>query len=123
MIDNLPLPAAHHWQFALRQTGTIVTDLADISQSLHIIATTPKGADPLRPHFGCDMWRYIDLPPAIAAPHLVRELTDAWRDWEPRITVQRIKPIIDGATITARLFFALTDGVAQSLTVQLRDGV
>jgi phage baseplate assembly protein W len=122
------IPNTHHWQARLGEIGgvatdlaDIATDLADIGQSLHVIATTPFGADPLRPDFGCDMWRYIDWPVNRAIPHVVRELTAAWRKWEPRIAVVRIVPrIVDGSWLVARLFFTIAAGLEQSLDVALR---
>lgn len=68
----------------------LVTDVEDIGQCIHIILHTPKGSDPHRPLFGCDVDQYVDYPINIAKPYLVREITDALRAWEPRIKVIRV---------------------------------
>lgn len=75
---------AQHWQPALNDDG-VVEQLADIHQSIRIIVTTPLGADPLRPEFGCGANRYLDYPVDRARPHVVREVVAAVRRWEPRV--------------------------------------
>lgn len=72
------------------RAATLVTDIDDINQCIHIIILTPKGSDPHRPLFGCDQDKYIDAPVNVVRPHLVREATDALRMWEPRIIVERV---------------------------------
>ena len=69
----------------------------DVAQCIHIILQTPKGADPLRPTFGCDAWRFIDAPLQLARPHIVREVFEALTRWEPRIKVQRV--VVQAVTI------------------------
>jgi len=64
--------------------GRVVQGYGDVEQCLVIILTTPKGSDVLRPTFGCDLWRFIDRPLNLAIPHIVREVTDAITQWEPR---------------------------------------
>jgi len=81
-------PQTPHWQLALGSEG-VVQQLGDISQSIRIILTTPKGSDPLRPDFGCDALNYLDLPLPAARPHLAREIRAALA-WEPRIRVEGI---------------------------------
>ena len=83
-------------------SGSLVTDVDDINQCIHIILHTPKSADPLRPTFGCDQDKYLDSPINIARPHLVREITDALRQWEPRIVVTRVSvELVDIAQLAA----------------------
>lgn len=77
----------------------LVTDIDDISQCIRIIVSTPKGSDPHRPLFGCDVDQYIDYPINTARPYIVREITDALRAWEPRIKVIRVR--VDVADISA----------------------
>jgi len=67
--------------------GSVVQGLGDIGQCVMIILGTPKGSDPLRPTFGCDLWHFIDMPLTLAVPHVVREVTEALILWEPRIKV------------------------------------
>jgi phage baseplate assembly protein W len=84
--------SASHWQLALNRPGNVVTDADDISQCIQVILTTPKGSDPLRPEFACDLWRYIDAPISQAIPHIVREAWDAIETFEPRINLISISP-------------------------------
>lgn len=81
---------AQHWQPALNNDG-VVEQLADIDQSIRIILTTPLGADPLRPEFGCGAYRYVDYPVDRARPHVVREAVAAVRRWEPRVELVRVQ--------------------------------
>ena len=67
--------------------GNAVQGIADINQCIGIILATPKGSDPLRPTFACDLWQWIDAPITVARPHLVREIVEALTKWEPRIRV------------------------------------
>lgn len=90
-------PQTPHWQLALGPDGLpygglhhgVAQQLGDISQCIRIILTTPKGSDPLRPDFGCDALKYLDMPLPTARPHLVREIRSALA-WEPRISVESV---------------------------------
>jgi len=73
------------WSLKLSAIGKVVEGPDDVDQCLQIILTTPKGADPLRPTFGADLWQYIDYPIDAAIPSLVREVTEAITLWEPRV--------------------------------------
>jgi phage baseplate assembly protein W len=67
--------------------GAVVQGFDDVNQCINIILTTPKGADYLRPTFGCDLWHFIDAPMTLALPHIVREVTESLTIWEPRVNV------------------------------------
>jgi uncharacterized protein len=67
--------------------GNVVQGVGDINQCIGIILATPKGSDPLRPTFACDLWRWIDAPITVARPNLVREIVEAITKWEPRVRV------------------------------------
>ncbi len=88
------------WSLKLGALGEVVEGVADVDQCIAIILTTPKGSDPLRPTFGADIWRYIDVPIDIARPAVVRELVDALTLWEPRITMVDVEvaPALDGTS-------------------------
>ena len=70
--------------------GNVVQGLADIDQCIRIICTTPLGTDPFRPTFGADVFKFLDLPITIVTAHVVRILTDAILQWEPRAKVLSI---------------------------------
>lgn len=67
--------------------GQVVQGIADVNQCIGIILSTPKGSDPFRPTFACDLWRLIDTPINVARPHLVREIVESITKWEPRVRV------------------------------------
>lgn len=70
--------------------GLVVTDIADIEQCIRIILETPRGSVPHRPLFGALVYQYIDAPINEARPHVVREVFQALRAWEPRIDVIKV---------------------------------
>jgi phage baseplate assembly protein W len=70
--------------------GGVVQGATDVNQCIEIILTTPKGSDPLRPTFACDLWQFIDNPINSAIPAIVREVTSALTIWEPRITLIQV---------------------------------
>lgn len=83
------------WQAALNDDG-IVTDIQDIQQCVQIILQTPKGADALRPDFGCNIWRWVDQPIHAARAHLARDIIDAVLKYEPRIRKCELQNVIIG---------------------------
>lgn len=88
------------WSLKLGAIGQVVQGVADVDQCVAIILTTPLGSDPLRPTFGCDIWRYIDHPTSESLPAIVRELTAALTLWEPRISLVSVTavPVLDTTT-------------------------
>ena len=109
---------ARNWQLALDQPGDVVADLDDINQCIRVILTTPKGTDPLRPEFACDLWRYIDYPIDRATPHIVREAWDAIETFEPRIELINITPRLgdEPSQIVVSIVWRLRDQDQQSTT-------
>lgn len=108
-----------HWQPSLTEIGAVVERVADIEQCIKIILTSPKGCDPHRPDFACDIARYLDWPLKRATPYIVREVVEALRKFEPRIVVGRITPIADaetGARLTVKITYRLADEVATEFT-------
>ena len=67
-----------------------MTGEQDIAQALHIIITTPKGSDPTRPLFGCDVNTHIDKPENIAVPLMMTAIKQAVALWEPRIDLLKV---------------------------------
>lgn len=109
---------ARDWQLAIGQPGDVVSDLDDIQQCIRVILTTPKGTDPLRPEFACDLWRYIDWPIDKAGPHLVREAWDAIETFEPRIELVSITPRLgdEASQIVLRIVWRLRGQTAKNST-------
>ncbi|MBB5017423.1 hypothetical protein HNQ59_000687 [Chitinivorax tropicus] len=107
-----------HWQPALNQPDVVEAE-ADISQSIRVILTTPKGSVPHRPQFGSNLHRYLDQPIDRALPQLVRETTEAIRDWEPRCTLIKVLPVAEGATMRIKVWWKLADGIQHETEVRL----
>ena len=101
-------------------SGMLATDVDDVNQCIHLIIFTPKGSDPLRPTFGCDQDRYIDSPINIARPHLVREITDVLRQWEPRIVVTRVSvELVDIAQLAVSIYWRFADDLMANYVTNL----
>ncbi|MGH7905015.1 MAG: GPW/gp25 family protein [Candidatus Binataceae bacterium] len=118
--------ASVDWSLKLGAIGEVVQGIADVDQCIQIILTTPKGADPLRPTFGADLWRYIDYPANAAFPALVREVTDAITRWEPRVKVLSVKGAPAGSdysqlivTVSWQLQLGAAPGPGQTTIVTL----
>lgn len=99
--------------------GAVVQGLADVNQCITIILNTPKGSDPLRPTFGCDIWQFVDAPLTRALPHIVREVTEALTIWEPRIKVIAVTAALAANGANSQYGANLT----VSVTWQLKLGV
>jgi uncharacterized protein len=79
--------------------GNVVQGIADINQCIGVILATPKGSDPLRPTFACDLWRWIDAPITVARARLVKEIVEALTIWEPRVRVLSVNANLVAGTI------------------------
>lgn len=95
------VPTDSNWQPALGGDG-IVTGLADIDQCVRIILNSPKGCDPHRPDFACDIHKYVDWPQNRAAAYIVRDARTAILKYEPRIkdVAFSIAHVVGGIEIT-----------------------
>lgn len=78
------------YQLSTIGIGVLATGLADVRQSIDIILRTIPGSDPLRPSFGCNVWRFVDAPAPIAIPNMKKAIVEALQQWEKRITVNSI---------------------------------
>ena len=78
---SLMLDSSSQSHAAAAGLGNVVQGVADVNQCIAIILGTPKGADPLRPTFGADLWQYIDYPIQAAIPAIAREITEAITLW------------------------------------------
>jgi phage baseplate assembly protein W len=103
-LDPLGQPGAN--------LGTVVQGLDDVAQALAIIVTTPKGTDPLRPDFACDVLSFLDLPTPVLRPHAVREITLAITRYEPRVTVLGVavnpQTAVNGSHVVITITWRLT---------------
>lgn len=111
----------------------MVQGIQDVDQCIRIILTTPKGADVLRPTFGVDVWRYVDVPVNSAVPAIVREVSAAITLWEPRVKVVSVSasPVTGGGgqagahleiSVAWSLKLGRTTSTLQTTTVTLPGG-
>lgn len=79
-----------NWQLSTVGVGYIAEGLADVRQCIDILLRTTKGSDPLRPQFGCDIYKFADRPLNFAIPNIIRSIIEAINIWEKRITLKKI---------------------------------
>ncbi len=79
------------WGISTIATGIIVEGFASLRQCIHVILKTTKGTDPLRPNFGSNIYKYVDVPLNIAIPNIKKEIITALSIWEKRISVKQVK--------------------------------
>lgn len=110
MIMNINEIKSAEWSLNLNEIGSVVEGNDDINQCIGIIIRTLKGSDPFRPLFGCDVFKYIDIPQRLAAPGLAKEIGDSVQLWEPRIEVRRVTYVIEGLRIYFSVDWVLIGG-------------
>jgi hypothetical protein len=82
-----------------RRTGQPVAGLGHLRQSIEDILTTTVGSRRMRPEYGCQLRRYIDLPVNEGWKSAVQaEVARALGRWEPRLQLERVRvfAVIDG---------------------------
>lgn len=112
---------AADWSPLLGNPGEVVTDRDDIEQCIDIILTTIPGSDPHRPLFGCNAWRWLDAPPAVAVPNIVIEVVDALELWEPRIDVVQVLVAVSASAATVTVVWQ-RKGTTQTITREVTIG-
>lgn len=103
----------NEWGLSLAEQGTLVQGLADIRQCIQIIVTTPRGSDPLRPLFACDVYKYLDKPITLVIGNIFREIYESLEMWESRIENVKLLHTIseDGAQLTVRIQYSIVNTV------------
>ncbi len=82
-----------------RRTGKQLSGQAHLRQSIEDILTTPLGSRRMRPEYGSNLRRYIDLPVNEGWKSAVQaEVARALGRWEPRLKLERVKvvSVVDG---------------------------
>ncbi|HGM4965464.1 TPA: GPW/gp25 family protein [Pseudomonas putida] len=82
-----------------RRTGQQSTGLDHLKQSVEDILTTPLGSRRMRPEYGCNLRRFVDMPVNEGWKSAVQaEVARALGRWEPRLQLERVKvvSVIDG---------------------------
>ena len=82
-----------------RRTGQPLSGLDHLKQSIEDILTTPLGTRRMRPEYGSNLRRFVDLPVNEGWKSAVQaEVARALGRWEPRVQLERVKvvSVLDG---------------------------
>jgi len=82
-----------------RRTGQPISGLAHLRQSIEDILGTTVGSRRMRPEYGCQLRRYVDLPVNEGWKSAVQaEVARALGRWEPRLRLERVRvvAVVDG---------------------------
>lgn len=75
-----------------RRNGQPLAGLAHVRQSIEDILSTPLGSRRMRPEYGSQLRRYVDLPVNEGWKSAVQaEVARALGRWEPRLKLERVK--------------------------------
>lgn len=97
-----------------RRTGQPLSGLEHLRQSIEDILTTPVGSRRMRPDYGSQLRRYVDLPVNEGWKSAVQaEVARALGRWEPRLQLERVRvtAVLDGQITMSLVGTYLGDGV------------
>ena len=103
-----------------RRTGQPLTGIAHLRQSIEDILTTPLGSRRMRPEYGSQLRRYVDLPVNEGWKSAVQaEVARALGRWEPRLKLDLVKvvAVLDGQVSLALSGRYLGDDALVEVTV------
>ncbi|CRI58658.1 GPW/gp25 family protein [Pseudomonas sp. CCOS 191] len=103
-----------------RRTGQPLGGIAHLRQSIEDILTTPLGSRRMRPEYGSQLRRYVDLPVNEGWKSAVQaEVARALGRWEPRLKLDRVKvvAVLDGQVSLALSGRYLGDDALVEVTV------
>lgn len=88
-----------------RRTGQPLTGLDHLKQSIEDILTTPLGSRRMRPLYGSNLRRFVDMPVNEGWKSAVQaEVARALGRWEPRIQLERVQVVsVNGGQIGLQL--------------------
>lgn len=88
-----------------RRTGQPVSGVAHLTQSIEDILTTPVGSRRMRPEYGSQLRRFVDLPVNDGWKSSVQaEVARSLGRWEPRLKLEQVRvTAIVGGEITLEL--------------------
>ena len=77
-----------------RRTGQPLSGLDHLKQSIEDILTTPLGSRRMRPDYGSNLRRFVDMPVNEGWKSAVQaEVARALGRWEPRIRLERVQVV------------------------------
>ncbi|SED12179.1 hypothetical protein SAMN05216178_6321 [Pseudomonas saponiphila] len=89
-----------------RRTGQPLSGIEHVRQSIEDILSTPLGSRRMRPEYGSDLRRYVDLPVTGGWKSAVQaEVARALLRWEPRLKLERVQVV---AVVGGQISFQLT---------------
>ncbi|PZW86740.1 MULTISPECIES: GPW/gp25 family protein [unclassified Pseudomonas] len=103
-----------------RRTGQPLSGVTHLRQSIEDILTTPLGSRRMRPEYGSQLRRYVDLPVNEGWKSAVQaEVARALGRWEPRLKLERVKvvAVLDGQVSLALSGRYLGDDALVEVTV------
>lgn len=88
-----------------RRSGQPLSGLAHLRQSIEDILSTPLGSRRMRPEYGSQLRRYVDLPVNEGWKSAVQaEVARSLGRWEPRLKLERVRvTAVVGGQITLQL--------------------
>ena len=88
-----------------RRTGQPLSGIEHVRQSIEDILTTPLGSRRMRPDYGSNLRRYVDLPVTGGWKSAVQaEVARALLRWEPRLKLERVRVV---AVVGGQISFEL----------------
>ena len=107
-------------------TGTTLTDTAQLSANLRTLLTTPIGSRVMRRDYGSEIFSLIDQPQHGATRlRLMAATVHALTLWEPRIRITKVElgaPELGGGCAVTLTWRRADNGLLESGTVQLPTG-
>ncbi|KTC28070.1 MAG: GPW/gp25 family protein [Pseudomonas sp.] len=89
-----------------RRTGQPLSGIAHVRQSIEDILGTPLGSRRMRPEYGSNLRRFVDLPVTGGWKSAVQaEVARALLRWEPRLKLQQVQVV---AVVAGQISFQLT---------------
>jgi len=88
-----------------RRTGQPLAGQAHLRQSIEDILSTPLGSRRMRPDYGSQLRRFVDLPVNEGWKSAVQaEVARALQRWEPRLKLERVRvTAVVGGQVTLQL--------------------
>ena len=101
-----------------RHTGASLSGVEHLRQSIVDILTTPLGSRRMRPAYGCQLRRFVDMPVTAGWKSSVQaEVAHALNLWEPRFKLQavRVTAVLNGVISFELKGVYLGDSVAMEV--------
>ncbi|MBC2657740.1 GPW/gp25 family protein [Pseudomonas sp. MSSRFD41] len=89
-----------------RRTGQSLSGIAHVRQSIEDILGTPLGSRRMRPEYGSNLRRFVDLPVTGGWKSAVQaEVARALLRWEPRLKLEQVQVV---SVVAGQITFQLT---------------